>query len=171
MRLWLLRHAKSSWGDPSVEDRDRPLAPRGERAADRMREYVVAEGIRPALVLCSSALRTRQTLARVLPALEPELEVRVESSLYTFDATPLLERLRAVPDDVASVLLIGHNPAIHELAVMLAARGDRLDQLAQKYPTGALAEIELPASSWHGVGERSGELTRFVVPRVLGDPQ
>lgn len=171
MRLWLLRHAKSSWGDPGVEDRDRPLAPRGDRAADGMRDFMAAQRIRPALVLCSSALRTRQTLARVLPGLGPELEVRVESSLYTFGAASLLERLRVVPEDVASVMVIGHNPAIHELAVMLARRGDRLDELAQKYPTGALAEIELPVSSWHEVGDRSGELTRFVVPRELGDPQ
>jgi len=61
MRLWLLRHAKSSWNDPGLKDRNRPLAPRGERAADRMRDYLDTEGIGPALVLCSSALRTRQT--------------------------------------------------------------------------------------------------------------
>jgi phosphohistidine phosphatase len=168
MRLWLLRHAKSSWYDPGLEDRDRPLAPRGEQAADRMRDYFVAAGIRPALVLCSSALRTRQTLARVLSGLGPELEVRIESSLYTFDEDPLLDRLRVIPEGVPSVMLIGHNPAIQELAVMLAARGERLDELAQKYPTGALAEIGFPAGSWHEVGKTTGELTRFVVPRELG---
>lgn len=167
MRLWLLRHAKSSWDDPGLEDRDRPLAPRGERAADRMRDFVVAEGIRPALVLCSSALRTRQTLARVLPGLEPELDVRIESALYTFDAAPLLERLRGVPEGVASVMVIGHNPAIHELAVMLASSGDRLDQLTQSYPTAGLAEIELRAGPWQDVGAAQGELIRFVVPREL----
>jgi len=168
MRLWLLRHAKSSWNDPGLEDRNRPLAPRGERAADRMRDYLDTEGIRPALVLCSSALRTRQTLARVLSALGPELEVRIESSLYTFDAASLLDRLGEVPEGVASVMLIGHNPAVQELAVMLAARGDRLDELAEKHPTAALAEIEFPSGSWHEVGNTPGELTRFVVPRELG---
>lgn len=168
MRLWLLRHAKSSWDDPGLDDRDRPLAPRGERAADQMRDYIAAAGIRPALVLCSSALRTRQTLARVLPALGPELEVRIEPSLYTFDAEPLLDRSRAIPEGLASAMLIGHNPAIQELAVGLASTGDRLDQLAQKYPTGALAEIEFPAGSWNEVGTTPGKLTRFVVPRELG---
>jgi phosphohistidine phosphatase len=171
MHLWLMRHAKSNWDDSRLEDRDRPLASRGERAADLMRNYVAAERIRPALVLCSSALRTRQTLARVLPALGPELEVRVEASLYTFDAGQLLDRLRAIPEGVAPVMLIGHNPAIQELAITLAASGDRLEQLAMKYPTAALAEIELPTDSWHEVGERSGALTRFVVPRELPDPQ
>jgi phosphohistidine phosphatase len=168
MRLWLLRHAKSSWHDPGLEDRDRPLAPRGEEAADRMRDYFVAEDVHPALVLCSSSLRTRQTLARVLSAFEPELEVRIESSLYTFEADALLDRLRAIPEGVASVMLIGHNPALHELAVILAARGPRLDELAQKFPTGALAEIDLPAASWNDAGKTPGELTRFVVPRELG---
>ena len=78
----------------------------------------------------------------------------------------LLERVRAIPDGV-SAMLIGHNPAIEELAVRLAARGDRLDTLAQKYPTGALAELEFPAGSWNEVGTATGELTRFVVPREL----
>jgi len=167
MRLWLLRHAKSSWDDPELEDRDRPLAPRGERAADGMRDYLDAEGIRPDLVVCSSALRTRQTLARVLPGLGHELEISIERSCYTFDATDLLERLRRVPDGVGSVMLIGHNPAIEELAVGLCGRGGRLDRLTQKYPTGGLAEIDLPRGGWHEVGDRTGELTRFVIPRDI----
>ena len=166
MHLWLLRHAKSSWDEPELDDRDRPLAPRGEQSADRMNDYLRSAGIRPDVVLCSSALRTRQTLARVLSALGPELEIHIEPGLYTFDASALLERVRAIPDGV-SAMLIGHNPAIEELAARLAARGDRLDTLAQKYPTGALAEIEFPAGSWHDVGTTTGELTRFVVPREL----
>ncbi len=166
MRLWLLRHAKSSWDEPGLDDRDRPLAPRGERSADRMSDYLLAEGIRPDVVLCSSALRTRETLARVLPALGPDLEIHIEPALYTFDAGSLLERVRAIPDGV-SAMLIGHNPAMQELAIRLAARGDGLDTLAQKYPTGALAELEFPAGSWHEVGPATGELTRFVVPREL----
>jgi phosphohistidine phosphatase len=167
MRLWLLRHAKSSWDDPGLDDRERPLAPRGERAADLVRDHLDAEGIRPELVLCSSALRTRQTLARVLPALGAELEIRIERSSYTFDGGALLERLQRVPERVGSVMMIGHNPAIEELAVSLCSGGDRLDRLTQKYPTGALAEIELPGGSWRELGERNGELTRFVVPREL----
>jgi len=167
MRLWLLRHAKSSWDDPALEDRDRPLAPRGERAADEMRRYLDAERVGPDLVVCSSALRTRQTLARVLPGLGSELEIRIDPSCYTFDPTDLLERLRRVPDGVGSVMLIGHNPAIEGLAVALCARGDRLDRLTTKYPTGGLAEIELPTGGWSEVGDRTGELTRFVIPRDL----
>jgi phosphohistidine phosphatase len=166
MRLWLLRHAKSSWDDPGLDDRDRPLAPRGEQSADRMSDYLRSSGIRPEVVLCSSALRTRQTLARVLSALGPELEIHVEPGLYTFDAASLLERVRWIPDGI-SAMLIGHNPAMQELALRLAARGDKLDALAQKYPTGALAEVEFPSGPWLEIATTTGELTRFVVPREL----
>ena len=169
MRLWLLRHAKSSWDDPEMEDVDRPLAPRGKRAADRIRDYLDAEKIRPELVLCSSALRTRETLGRVLPGLGHELIVRIEPSVYSFEADQLLELLREVPADVGSVMLIGHNPAMQELASVLAAEGDRLDDLRKGFPTAALAELDLPIGSWDELRPGSGRLERFVVPRAL-DP-
>ena len=165
MRLWLLRHAKSSWDDSGLPDVERPLAPRGQDAADRMRDYLAAEGIAPALVLCSSATRARETLARVLPDLGTELQVLIEPELYTFDADVLLGRLSRVPDDVASVMLVGHNPAIEELAVRLADRGDRLRDLSEKYPTAGLAEIDFPAGTWKTL--EPGALTRFVTPRDL----
>jgi phosphohistidine phosphatase len=168
VRLWLLRHAKSSWDDPEMEDVDRPLAPRGTRAADRMRDYLDAEGIRPELVLCSSALRTRETLGRVLPGLGPELTVRIEPSVYSFEADQLLDRLRELPADVRSVMLIGHNPAMQELASLLAAQGDRLDDLRKGFPTAALAELDVPVGSWDQLTPGSGRLERFVVPRELG---
>ena len=168
MRLWLLRHAKSSWDDPEMEDVDRPLAPRGARAADRMRDYLDAEDIRPELVLCSSALRTRETLARILPGLGPELTVRIEPSVYSFEADQLLERLREVPRDVGSVMLVGHNPAMQELAAVIAAEGDRLDELRRGFPTAALAELDLRVGSWRELAPGTGRLTRFIVPRELG---
>ena len=168
MRLWLLRHAKSSWDDPDMEDVDRPLAPRGARAADRMRDYLDAEEIRPELVLCSSALRTRETLARILPGLGSELTVRIEPPVYSFDTDALLERLRDVPADVGSVMLIGHNPAMQELASLLARGGDRLDELRRGFPTGALAEVDLGVGSWRELAPGSGRLQRFIVPRELG---
>ena len=165
MRLWLLRHAKSSWDDTGLPDVARPLAPRGQDAADRMRDYLAAEGIEPELVLCSSATRARETLARVLPGLGTDLQVLIEPELYTFDADVLLGRLSRVPDEVASVMLVGHNPAIEELAVRIAARGDRLHDLSEKYPTAGLAEIEFPTGTWSTI--EPGALTRFVVPRDL----
>ena len=167
MRLWLLRHAKSSWDDPDMEDVDRPLAPRGARAADRMRQYFDAEEIRPELVLCSSALRTRETLGRILPGLGSQMTVRIEPSLYSFEADQLLDRLREVPGDVGSVMLIGHNPAMQELGSALAAEGDRLDELRKGFPTAALAELDVPVGSWEELMPGSGRLERFVLPREL----
>lgn len=167
MRLWLLRHAKSSWGDAGLRDEDRPLATRGERAADRMRDYLDAEGIHPELALCSSALRARQTLARVLPALGTELEVLIEPALYTFDAEVILERLGRIAPDVTSVLLVGHNPAIQDLALRIAKRGERLGGLARKYPTAGLAEIAFSGGAWNTLADQPGELARFVIPRDL----
>jgi phosphohistidine phosphatase len=169
MRLWLLRHAKSSWSDAGLRDEDRPLAPRGERAADRIRDYLDAEGIHPELALCSSALRARQTLARVMPALGSELEVHIEPALYTFDADVLLDRLGRISSHVSSALLVGHNPAIEDLATRIADRGDRLPELSRKYPTAALAEIAFSDATWGSLADRPGELVRFIVPRDLGE--
>jgi phosphohistidine phosphatase len=168
MYLWLLRHAKSSWDDPALADEDRPLAPRGERGAARMRSYLEEHPIQPALVLCSSARRTRETLAAVLPGLGEDLEVRIEPSLYTFESAVLIERLRSVPPD-RSVLLVGHNPAMQGLASTLATSGERLADLTAKLPTGALVEIELPVDIPTTLEARDGVLTRFVVPRELGE--
>jgi phosphohistidine phosphatase len=164
-RLVLLRHAKSSWDDPGLPDVDRPLAPRGEHAADRLRAYLASEDLGLDLVLCSGALRARQTLSHVLPAFGTELTIRIEPALYTFDDGVLLERLHQVPQDVATVLLIGHNPAFQNLVTRLADHGTRLDDLREKYPTGALAEITFASASWASLS--SGELTRFVTPREL----
>src|ERR671923_1158092 len=136
-RLFLLRHAKSSWKDEGLADRDRPLAGRGRRAAKVMARHLQEEKISPALVLCSPARRTRETLE----AVSPSGEVRIEDELYGASEAELLERLRRVPEAIESVMLIGHNPAIEELALGLASRGERLEDVERKFPTGALATL------------------------------
>src|SRR6476620_11325492 len=105
----LLRHAKSAWGQPGLDDHERPLNRRGERAAEAMAEYIVHNAPRPDLILCSTALRTRQTLAPLVHRLvSPAPPIALEKSLYLASKPALLVRLRAVPDDVRAVLLIGH---------------------------------------------------------------
>jgi phosphohistidine phosphatase len=116
-RLLLLRHAKSSWDDPSLTDRDRPLSKRGRAAARRMGEHLRASGGRIDLVLCSSALRTRETLERLALGVA---DVRVEDRLYGAGPDELLDRLRDVAGDPGAVLVIGHDPGMHELAAALA---------------------------------------------------
>ena len=166
-RLWLLRHAKSSWDDPDLADEERPLAPRGERDAAAMARHLASSDVRPDLVLCSSGLRARQTLAAVLPSLGEQLEALIEAELYTFGAAGVLERLRRVGDDVASVMVIGHNPALEELALSLAPAGRDRDRLAEKFPTCALAVIDLPGGTWASLGEGAGELRELVTPHDL----
>jgi len=168
--LYLLRHAKSSWDEPGLADRDRPLAPRGRKAARRIAEQLAGVAVPPAVVLCSSAVRTRQTLDAILPSLAGDPEVLVEDGLYGAMADALLVRLRAVPADVPSVLLIGHNPGIGDLAHELAGRGDAaaLQRLREGYPTGALATLAIADDGWAELADGGAELTDYVVPRELG---
>jgi phosphohistidine phosphatase len=130
-----------------------------------MRDYLDAEGVRPELALCSSALRARQTLARVLPALGTELEVRIEPALNTFDAEVVLERLGRLAPDVTSVLLVGHYPR-YRISRSGSPSADRLGGLARK-PTAGLAEIVFGDKPRKTLAAQSGELVRFVVPRDL----
>jgi phosphohistidine phosphatase len=165
-QLFLLRHAKSSRKDSSLPDHDRPLAGRGRRAMKAMSAYLRDHRIEPALILCSSATRARETLDGIAPGFVGSPEVLIESELYEFSASPLLSRLRRIPDTVPSAMLIGHNPAIQQLALDLAGGGPDLADLASKYPTGALATLEF-ASSWSEVDADRGELVGFVKPRDL----
>jgi phosphohistidine phosphatase len=162
-RLYLLRHAKSSWSDPSLADEERPLAPRGRRAAKKLAKELRRREIRPTLVLCSSSRRTQETLELIGPALgDPTVEV--EEGLYGVGSDGLLARLRAVSDSVGSVLVIGHNPGLHDLALRLAPGSERL---GETFPTCALGAFELDAESWSGLSKTEARLAAFVVPREL----
>ena len=168
--ILLLRHAKSSWSDDELSDHDRPLSRRGERAAALMADFIAAKAPRPDLILCSTANRTRQTLAPLAKRLgEPSPPVSLERSLYLASEETLLERLHDLPSEVARVLLIGHNDGIGLLAERLAGRGKvaALLALQQKFPTGALAFLRAPIERWPELAEGTAELRRFVRPRDL----
>jgi phosphohistidine phosphatase len=168
--ILLLRHAKSAWGQPGLDDHERPLNKRGEAAAEAMAEHIVHNAPRPDLILCSTAVRTRQTLAPLIHRLvTPAPPIALEKGLYLASEPALLVRLRAVPDDVRTVLLIGHNEGIGELAEALAGTGDptALDRLHEKYPTGTLATFEVPDGPWHALSPGAGDLLAFVRPRDL----
>jgi phosphohistidine phosphatase len=169
-RLYLLRHAKSSWDDATLPDRDRPLAPRGRRAATRIAGYLAREGIDPELVLCSSAVRTVQTLELLRPALGSDGTVLVEDGLYAASSDRLLERVRRVPDAVASAMLVGHNPGLQRLALDLASGGADLERLERKFPTAALATLAL-TDRWSRLAPGHAELTEYVVPRDLDNDE
>jgi phosphohistidine phosphatase len=157
--LFVLRHAKSSWDDPRLDDHDRPLAARGRRAAALIKDHLSEQGIHPSLVLCSTARRARETLERV----DPDGERVIESELYGAGAGDLLERLRRVPEELCAVMVIGHNPAIQQLVLALTG-GER--QVAERFPTGALATLRL-RSSWSELAPGQAELAALVRPKDL----
>jgi phosphohistidine phosphatase len=162
--LHLLRHAKSSWKDSTLADADRPLAPRGRRAAQAIAEHCRRERVAPDLVLCSSSQRTRETLDLVAPGLPADVAVVVDDGLYAADADDLLQRLKDLSDRVSSVMLIGHNPAIQELTLTLAGRGSLLEPVRAKFPTGALATLAIDAQRWEELRAGDAELLAFVTP-------
>lgn len=167
--ILLLRHAKSSWKDAGLADHDRPLAGRGRRAAKLMARYLRQSRITPTLVLCSSALRARQTLERIAPAHSPvaETKVQIDPGLYLASGEDLLDRLRKVGERTASVMLIGHNPGIEDLARRLAGgEGTELGRMAAKFPTGALAVLEL-RGRWRELTPGRCRLVAFVTPGDL----
>ena len=164
----LLRHGKSSWSDSTLADIDRPLAPRGERASRSIAKYIRRKRIRPALVLCSPSVRTRQTLDAIEPSLGKRCSVEFVPQLYAASEQELLEQLQALPESVSSVLLVGHNPGLHNLARVLASRGADLHQLEEKFPTGALATLVVHSDSWTALSPGEAELVDYVVPRQLG---
>ena len=166
--LFLLRHAKSSWSDTTLADHERPLAPRGRRDAKRIAAHLVSLGVEPDLVLCSDAVRTRQTLERVRTAFRAATTETVEAELYGASSRELLERVRAIDDDVTSVLVIGHNPGLQDLALALASSGFRLSELEAKFPTAALATLEVPTATWRELAAGDAVLAAYVVPRELG---
>jgi len=165
--LYLLRHAKSSWADPAQLDHARPLAARGRRDGKRIAKHLVELGIEPELLLCSSAERTRETLELIRPALSATSTVMLEAELYAATSDMLLERIRALPDTVASVMMIGHNPGLHDLALVLASAGAELERLKTKFPTGALATLELSNTTWSELSQADAVLAAYVVPKQL----
>lgn len=164
----LLRHGKSSWSDATLSDVDRPLTPRGERASKRIAKYLRRKRIHPTLVLCSPSLRTRQTLEAIAPSLGKNCTVELLPALYAASEPELLERLRALPDSAASVMLIGHNPGLQQLALILTSTGTARAKLEQRFPTGALATLAASSDSWSALRPGEAELIDYFVPRQLG---
>jgi phosphohistidine phosphatase len=172
LTLSLLRHAKSSWKNPALPDRERPLNARGMSDAPAMGRAMSERGIEPELVLCSSAQRTVDTLALVLPELKIGPEVVYEDALYQASPDDMLGMLRGLQPGARNVLIVGHNPEIQALALGLVGAGpkDLRNRLAEKYPTGGLAVINFTAGLWSSVDAGSGSLSLFLTPRdIRGD--
>ncbi|MFL6856711.1 MAG: SixA phosphatase family protein [Allosphingosinicella sp.] len=166
--LTLLRHAKSGWDDPIARDFDRPLNPRGRRAARAVAREMHRLGLAYDLVLASPARRVVETIEEIEPvfgALHPHFE----RDIYLAPPERLLELVRHADEGATRVLIVGHNPGLESLALALTGAGALRDDLEEKYPTATLAEIALPVGQWAEVSEGMGALSRFVRPRDL-DP-
>ncbi len=166
--LYLLRHAKSDWGDPGLDDHDRPLNPRGRKAAARMGAHIAGLPAQPDLVLCSTAVRTRETWALLAPALPTAPKVQYLETLYLASPRDIVGCINAVDGDPEALLVVGHNPGTETLAADLPAGGNRaaMQQLALKYPTAALTTLAT-AVPWSDLDFGLAELVDFVRPRDL----
>jgi phosphohistidine phosphatase len=168
-RLILLRHAKSDWPD-GVADPDRPLAPRGQEAAPKMAAYLAAQGLLPDRVLVSPARRTQETWALVAES----VPARAETVPEIYEAPPerILAAIRRAPEEAGTLLVVGHNPGIGELAAALVGEGPRKlrARAAGEFPTAAFAVIDFEGESWAALEPGTGRLERFVRPRDI-DPE
>jgi phosphohistidine phosphatase len=166
LTLHLLRHAKSSWDDPSIRDADRPLSPRGERAGRKLARELARGGVAPRLILCSSARRAVQTLELIRPSLSRQPEVLIEDGLYGAGGRELMLRLRRIPAGRGEAMLIGHNPGIQDVALALAGTTAPAS-LREHLPTGALVTLSLDVTRWADLRPGVGEVTRLLLPRRL----
>lgn len=170
LRLLLFRHAKSSWDERDLADHERPLSPRGVNAAPKMGRFMVDSGYVPDLIVCSTAVRTRQTLALAFEESDIEgTKIEFDRAIYEVGPNRILARIRQVNDEVATLMIIGHNPGMQTVALGLTGSGDTAvrQQLARKFPTAGLAVIDFEAKVWRDIEARSGHLVVFTAPKLL----
>ncbi|MFF3838081.1 SixA phosphatase family protein [Streptomyces sp. NPDC001930] len=181
-RLSVLRHAKSAW-PKGVADQDRPLGPRGLRDAPAVGRFLAEAGGLPDLVLCSPARRARHTWELAAAELDRAVPTRHDPRLYGADGPELLDVLHGVSDEVGTLLLVGHNPGLEDLILLLAAGAggaggaagaagsdeDLLDRVRTKFPTSAVAVLTW-YGTWAGLRPGAALLTDLAIPRGVRDP-
>lgn len=160
--LLLLRHAKSSWDQPSLPDFDRPLAERGKRDAPRMGKALRERGPHPELIISSPAARTRATIKAIAASARFEAEIQFEECVYGASSAELITLIRRLPQEKASAMIVGHNPGLEDLVARLTGRPERM-------PTAALACIEFQVDRWEDVEGGEGKLAWLLTPKQLGD--
>jgi phosphohistidine phosphatase len=168
-RILLLRHAKSAWDEPGLDDLERPLAPRGRRAAALMGVYLRDEDLVPDLVLCSAARRAAETWEIAAHELPKPPAIEHDPALYMVSGERLLKRLRKLPATVKTVLVVGHEGGVDVLARRLVNDGAAplRRRLGEKFPTAALVVIAVTLDDWAALREKSGTLIRFAAPKDL----
>ena len=171
--LYLLRHAKSGWDDPVARDFDRPLNKRGEKAARTIGQWMAANGVTFEQVFASPAVRVIDTLDGVWAGYGRKMEPTWDRRIYLASSATLLDVLREVSDDHDSVMMVGHNPGMEDVVFDLVpddGSSPLREEVEVKYPTAALAQLEIDIESWGDIGKPVAQLKRFVRPRDL-DPE
>ena len=168
-RLLLLRHSKADRSQPGERDADRRLLERGRKDAALIGAYVASHALAPDRVLVSPAIRTQETWKSASAAFRPSPGATTVERLYDAAAHTIFAVVKDVPASAHSVLIIGHNPGLHELALMLIASGNiqTREQLAEKLPTSGLVIIDFAIERWSELHPHSGRLERFVTPKSL----
>lgn len=172
-RLLLLRHAKTEPVSPEIEDHDRELLDRGRTDAPKVGLYLAAKSYLPDLILSSTARRTRETVELVIEKLPRKQHIEYTDRLYLAGSREMLAVIRAVPETAKTVLVVGHNPGMEQLATSLSRQPvkrkerDRFDLIEEKFPTCALAVLDFGAARWRELSPGRGELIDFVRPRDL----
>lgn len=168
--LYVMRHAKAEAGSAHQEDHLRKLAPRGLSDAALVGAWLVGQGIMPDRVLCSTAVRTAETLVKLEEAYRRPLPVKYVDALYHASPDSMLGLIAATEETVRKLMIVGHNPGLHQLGLHLAAQGEPalIDQLAMKLPTAAFFAIECGPVSWSGLPHAQGKLVHYVTPEMLG---
>lgn len=168
-RLFVLRHAKSSWASPELRDFDRPLNQRGRTAARLIGREMRARSLRPELVLASPARRVTETLDGLAKGLGATLQIHWDDRIYGASVAELAGLVREADDSTTNLLLVGHNPGLQRLILDLSNDDDGplRHEVSAKFPTAALAEIEVDAKSWKDVGLGRGRLVGLIRPRDL----
>jgi phosphohistidine phosphatase len=164
--LFILRHAKSDWSGGASQDSERPLNKRGRKDAPRIGAWMREHYLYPGTILCSSAVRARETLEAVAQelALQPE-RIRILQELYLADLNTLLELLRDVPEKENSVMVVGHNPGLDRLVSYLSKTPIPMTEAGKLLTTACLAHFKLP-DDWHDL-EGRGELVQIIRPADL----
>jgi phosphohistidine phosphatase len=170
LQLYLLRHAKAEAASPTGRDHDRRLAASGQDDAQRMGVYLERHAIRADRTVLSTAARVQETWAAIAPALSHPPATISEPRLFNASVMDILDVIRAQSDKTQSLMLVGHNPGLHDTATLLLASGDAQtrEKLREGLPTSGLVGITLVGtSSWREIRPQSGRLDRFIAPRDL----
>jgi phosphohistidine phosphatase len=168
-RLLLFRHAKAERAIPGTPDRDRALIERGRKDAARIGAYMASHGLTPERVVLSPAVRVQQTWQQAAAAMQPAPAAMTAEKLYDATVHAIFAVIKDAPASAHTLLVLGHNPGLHELALMLVASGDveTRERLREKLPTCGLAIVDFALDDWRKLHPHSGRLERFVSPKTL----